>query len=805
MRRSSFILGLARSILLAFVLGVVLAAFANAQSIALNDASTYTQTHIDMNQAGSDYFGPFQLKNLPGTNPGFEPQQWSQVISVNGTGSTTSFTSVNNFDTVSANFWAGGTFWVAAGSNAGCSGAISANTAASGGNGPTFTIAACSNAFALNDVVYVYQHQSCAPSVDFSDFGWNTDNTGSGTTAADCVSGDQYPSSFGIENLKITLTNSSDRGGINAIMDNVSGLIQYYFNGTYTWQFKTNTSTSGCTAYGNMTRSGGFNVSSTTSLSTGWQTDTITFTGLTEGSGTTAGTVNLNLQIGCPGAATVWLDDSDLTSAADTNPTQFTNDVIHDETTILDVDGTRDWNGVNQDGQSLDNFIVPQLGRMPSTNTTAYYANNTIDLGLGDFLAKAAYEGQKQVMFTVPITFNDTTDAQNLSDYLCGGSGTTYGAKRIAYGQTTPWCSVFSRIAIEYGNEVWNSGAGGQYIPFSSPGPDSWPYLNIAVSFCQEMKGRASWNGSVMKCAAGLQAGAFGTAQQAILATLDPNHYVDLQTTNEYMQGSCTNNTGNNAWISAYTEPWAHAFDATDPYYATYNSSPLNAQYEYQNNTTSGSCVQTGYPEGEGYAIADVLAPLLQQKVFGIQDSYFFDLSQYDFGSPKLWGAFTGNGGQLDNPRPSAYAIGLVNKCIGSGNTAFAITPSSIPTYNFSGFNGVNAESDVPFLQFFAFKNGSTRCIVALNVDTSSSHSFTVSGTNPPAGSVVETSLTSANLTDNNESSITVSPSASTVSNPTSFTIPPHSMMSISYSIGGVSAPVGFSGHVTISGKVTIQ
>lgn len=46
----------------------------------------------------------------------------------------------------------------------------------------------------------------------------------------------------------------------------------------------------------------------------------------------------------------------------------------------------------------------------------------------------------------------------NLIEYLAGPAGTPYGDKRIAQrgGITTPWTDEFTRIRIEYGNELWN-------------------------------------------------------------------------------------------------------------------------------------------------------------------------------------------------------------------------------------------------------------------------------------------------------------------------------------------------------------
>ena len=55
-------------------------------------------------------------------------------------------------------------------------------------------------------------------------------------------------------------------------------------------------------------------------------------------------------------------------------------------------------------------------------------------------------------------SYMDEQEWANFIEYLAGPAGTPYGDKRIAQrgGITTPWTDEFSRIRIEYGNEMWN-------------------------------------------------------------------------------------------------------------------------------------------------------------------------------------------------------------------------------------------------------------------------------------------------------------------------------------------------------------
>ena len=95
-------------------------------------------------------------------------------------------------------------------------------------------------------------------------------------------------------------------------------------------------------------------------------------------------------------------------------------------------------------------------------------------------------------------------------------------------------------------------------------------------------------------------------------------------------------------------------------------------------------------------------------------------------------------------------------------------------------------------LYAFCFENGSNRSIVLINSDLTGAHTVSFAGTNPPAGSVTVRQLAPPSLDSLNEAATghvtnatpaTMATATSTVSNPASLTLPPHSVTAIDYNV----------------------
>ena len=102
--------------------------------------------------------------------------------------------------------------------------------------------------------------------------------------------------------------------------------------------------------------------------------------------------------------------------------------------------------------------------------------------------------------------------------------------------------------------------------------------------------------------------------------------------------------------------------------------------------------------------------------------------------------------------------------------------------------------TNVPYLYAFCFENGNNRSLVLINTDLSNSHTVSFSGTHPPTGTVNVRQLAPSALDEMNEApsgsptnlaAPTVAIETSTLSNPSSITLPPFSATALDYTTTG--------------------
>jgi hypothetical protein len=421
-------------------------------------------------------------------------------------------------------------------------------------------------------------------------------------------------------------------------------------------------------------------------------------------------------------------------------------------------------------------------------------------------MAAATLWGIKNLELAIPSNFQAADDV-NLVNYLCGTTG-TYASIRISQGQTTPWCQVFDSITIEYSNELWNTG-----VQNFMPGYTGcitygcWNAFPLSIAMGAAMKGAPDWNGSKMHTALGLQTGNGSAAHNLNLE--DPaNAALDYVELNEYYDGTESTCTTQPLYQAKIVEIYINNVTSSQGYY--YSNSNVGTKqgqvYEYQYSPGVG-CTQAqfvGWAEGEGGALVDTLAAALSQAKWGNLHQDFFQWIQASFGTPPnaVWGIKTGDGGAYNNYRVAAYGLGVYNACanLKTRYPSIAYTPA---TFNFTGINNIPTTNNVPLEYYIEYGSGTTRCLVAWNTDYSSTHSFTLSGTNSPSGSVTVNSVCSANTTDNNEGAnapIVVQTVTTTVSGPLTATLNPHCMANF---IWTTVAPPPTPASVMTGGVVT--
>ena len=242
---------------------------------------------------------------------------------------------------------------------------------------------------------------------------------------------------------------------------------------------------------------------------------------------------------------------------------------------------------------------------------------------------------------------------------------------------------------------------------------------------------------------------------------------------------------------------------------------------------------------GSGEGIVMALQPLLNMQKFGIEAQSFFALDQlqgatqgnavggtcsstgtgcsYQQILTKLWGGTIDMGGATNNIRPTMLGVQLVNQsiigpmfsCPINNNLTYNNTPS--PNGNGTAVNGFRtpALTGVPYLYSFCFENGKSRSIVLVNTDINNSHTINFSGNNGPTGTVVVRQYAPSGLdllneepngTNDQGAPMLTNLTSKTVSNPTSITLPAHSVTALDYTAASApfaSAPAFSPGPAT--------
>ena len=420
----------------------------------------------------------------------------------------------------------------------------------------------------------------------------------------------------------------------------------------------------------------------------------------------------------------------------------------------------------------------------------------------------------------VPVTFS-TADAANLIEFLASPSGTTYGARRAALGQSEPWTSVFSQIHLSFCNECWNSQSfAGQSLAYRAGTPNSEYYYDYSV--------RSRDIFAAMRADSYYSAPAFDLvmdAQTAINDSMDTaiqRAHPDSIEIEGYTYSSVSSFATDAAlWQPAMVEPYEKVTNPADIYNFYQSVHDYQSQktcgasgaaacnvniYEWGQGTVEGTIDQTHMDyinAGAGEGVVMALQPLLNLQYYGIRPQSVFSLTGYRNGAVnglinKLWGTVVDMGGATNNVRPEFLGVQLVNQSIIGPMYSCPIANNS--TYNFAGSpNGISplpALNGVPNLYAFCFENGTGRSLVLINTDLSSSHSVGFAGTNPPEGTVTQRQYAPAALDDMNEAPsgtatnltpATVSIETTTLSSPSSITLPPFSVTALDYTAAGLT------------------
>jgi hypothetical protein len=356
----------------------------------------------------------------------------------------------------------------------------------------------------------------------------------------------------------------------------------------------------------------------------------------------------------------------------------------------------------------------------------------------------------------------------------------------ISRGQTAPWTSVFNKIHIELGNETWNGVFDGEVMAYP-------PYPQWANQVFGAARATSGYDPSKFDLVLSGWASNPGYTDGLLLYSTQHDS-IDIA---PYLVYSANNDTMTNLFQALFAEPEMFNTSGGEVYQnmQVVQSAPTPTKlnvYEVNLGTVLGTITQSELNEYTPSVGAGVgtLNHMLQMMRLGVNVQNMFVLPQYEFdrtdgSTVRLWGAVV-DMGTTNLRRPQYLAEQLANTAI-FGDMLQTTQSGANPTWNQPlssdnvQFNGAHE------IQSFAFTNGTQSSLVLFNLTVGTSLPVTFSGPNAPTGTVNVGRLTSANITDTNETSNTVQTVNSTVTgfnSSSSFTLPPFSMTVLTWGGG---------------------
>lgn len=738
--------------------------------------------NLGMNIEGEDYYDSGQmLRNLTFRNPGFEGETWQAILHCASV-ATNSCTDSNAWSQWPANFLQGATFQFIHGAAAGQTGTVLSNTAAnsSANTGMTVNFSPMSANPGVGDFVVV---KNTIPGN--AQAGWATWTSGGATLTTD--SSDISPNSPGKQALSIAAAGSGQSARVDAYFDSTDTRNFVLLNGPYQVTFRAK----GLGGNNQMTVSLGRQITNGTyftqlvGLTSGWQDYSYTFNAA-ETSSTAAGTVDLRFAVS---GASVYLDDVALTPATVTsaNPTAFRDQVVAALTSLHPGLLRYMDDGGPAIGSSIDNMLAVPFARQRSGSSMSSAVENDVPLGLQEFLQLCQTVGAEP-WYVLPAAIS-TTEMQNLIQYFAGAASTTYGAKRSALGQAAPWTSVFPMIHLELGNEEWNNGT----FPGNAIN-DPIAYGNQVTTIFGAAHSAPGYSASNFDLIMGSQVvNPWYTGQEAANAS----NYDSISVA-PYMFGTFSDTSSTEAIFGPmFAEPEMWDSVSTGWMYqqaqaaatAGKNLVTYEENLSTQSGTASQSMVNSVVPSvGGGVMMADHM--LLQMRDLGVKIQNVWSLPGYSNAftntnggteTSPVYGTVIDMGGQTNGRRPVFLAEQLVNSAILSNMLATTVTGAN-PTWNQPlSTNDSVVLNGAHEIQSFAFSDGANNLsVIVINLSRTAALPVTFSGTNAPTGSVKVSQLTSANITDTNETvPTTVNSTSNTLTNfqPASpYSLPPFSV-----------------------------
>jgi hypothetical protein len=738
---------------------------------------------LGVNLGDQDYWDSGQmLKNLVFRNPGFEGLKYRVIFHCAAVTANTC-TDDNEFNGQATGFWNNQTYQVLSGTAAGTNGTVVVSTnnhSTCGGCGPIIQFDKSVN-MAVGDYVSLTTNYMTGN----GDAGWWDDVSHGGTITTETT--DISPNSPGKQAIALGANTSGTSVSIAQYFDSNSiSFIQ--LNGTYQVAFRAKGVGGNNQLNVNVTRLQSGNaafLNQTLTLTNTWQDYTLNFSATETGSA--VGTVQLVFEAS---GGSVELDDVSLeqTNSSSTNTTPFRDDVVNALKT-LNPGTIRMMAAGDALGSDIPNQLAVPFARYREGYNADYSTQTDVAYGIHEFLQLCAAVGADP-WITIP-TATTPQEMTEFIQYLTGTGSDSFSSLRIARGQTQPWTTVFSKIHIELGNEVWNGIFKGESM--NAPGYPQW--ANSVFGAARQTSGfKASQFDLILDGWSSVP-----SYNAMMLAESTQHDSIDIA---PYLLYSANNEAMPTMFGALFAEPEVFESAGGEVYQnlqvGTAASRPAAVSvYETNLSPIEGTITQAQLDlltpsVGAGIATAD---HMLQMMRLGVQYQNTFALQQYEFKRSdssvvKLWGIVV-DMGTTNRRRPQFLTQSLANSVI-AGNMLQTSQTGANPTWNQPLSSDGVVLNGAHYLQSFAFLNGTQISTVLFNLNQTTALPVVFSGQNAPSGTVQMTQITSGGISDNNETATVVQPTTQTLSAfnaAAGLSLPPYSMTVLTWTSTVTQAP----------------
>jgi len=789
------------------LMGAALAASSRAQptSTVVQVTSGVQQSlvkRLGVNLGDQSFYDSGQmLKNLVFLNPGFEAMKYRSIMICSSVSSNTC-TDDNNYSPQPTGFWTGGTYQILSGTSNGASGKVVSST-----KNPT-SCSGCGQIIQFDKNLSLVKGDYIVVANSFpggGDADWWDSVSGGGTITSETT--DLSPETPGKQALLVSGSGAGQSASVTSYFDNENNLSFIQLNGTFAVTFRAKgmggTNKVGVNVARLSTSGSLLNyLSQTVTLTNSWQDYTLTFSAAETGSA--AGTVQLAFSTS---GSSFELDDVSLaqTNSSASNPTAFRDDVVN-ALKELNPGTIRMMAAGAALGSDLPNQLQVPFARYREGFSTGSTTENAVAYGIHEFLQLCQTVGADP-WITIP-TATTPAEMTDFMEYLIGTGSDPWSQLRISRGQSAPWTTVFNKIHIEFGNETWNGSFRGESMNYNA-----YPQLANQIF-------------GVARQTPGYQASKFDLVLDGMAASPGYNGVL-LETSNQhdsidiapYLLYSANDEPMSTMFGALFAEPEMFESPGGEVYKnmttAQAAATPTYVSvYETNLGTMIGGITLDELNQltpSIGAGIAHTVH-MLEMMRLGVVYQNAFSLQQYaykrgDGKSVKLWGIVL-DMGTTNRRRPQFQTQAMANAVIG-GTMLQTVQTGANPTWNQPLSSDSVQMNGVHTIQSFAFQNGSQVSTIVFNLSQTTALPVTFSGPNAPSGTVQMTQITSANITDNNETADVVEPVSKTLSgfNPaTGLSLPPFSMTVLTTAANTTQAPV-FSvpaGTYTSAQSVTI-